>query len=259
MKTGTSGSVSSMTSADSTSIQATQARTIKRHDAGEHDLRQIAREVRLERVDALHSRGGDLACLDPVHGRGLGAQPPLDERKPKLGQNRRGRAASCDLEPPREDASSREGQREQGDLGPDVAERGAVERAGDDPGEQGRLHEDEHRGREADRRVEAEQRSRRPRVPQESRVEGEHPLSAGRRVARLRSQRLDGGFRRLPAADPRPEDVVRPPLVEEDDRRRRSTQRRSSPRACSAATTRRRRSGCSRSRCSTPSRAGRGW
>ena len=107
-----------------------------------------------------------------------------------------------------------------------------MEGAGDDPREQRRLDEHEQRGRDPERDVDAEQHAG---------PAGRGGRGAGRARARLglglRRQLGELVRRRLVAAEPVPEDVVRPALVEEDDRRRRSAPRPSSPRACSAPTT----------------------
>ena len=70
------------------SIAATQREHGDGHDAGEHELRQVAGEVGLERVDALDRGRRDLACLGAVERGRLAAEPPLDEREPKLGEHR---------------------------------------------------------------------------------------------------------------------------------------------------------------------------
>ena len=58
-----------------------------RHDAGEHDLRQVAGEVRLEAVHALHRGRRDLGARGAVERDRLRAQPLLDEREPQLGEH----------------------------------------------------------------------------------------------------------------------------------------------------------------------------
>ena len=113
MKTGTSGSVSAMTSADSRSTVGHPCHDGERDDRREHDLRQVAGEVRLERLDALHRGRGDLAGLRPVGRRRLRRQPARDERQAQLGEHARSRAAPGDLHPPGQRAAAREGEREQ--------------------------------------------------------------------------------------------------------------------------------------------------
>src|SRR4029434_2910268 len=137
MNTGTSGSVSSITGADTRSIPPTQSRTAngtmhastscgrerpkdasklstpptparavaspdqeqnhERDDAREHERRQVAAEVRLQVVAAADRGGGDLGALGAFEGRRLPAQAPLDDGEAQLGEGRRDRA----VPPPR--------------------------------------------------------------------------------------------------------------------------------------------------------------
>ena len=89
----------------------------ERHDACEHDLRQVAGEVALERVDALHRGRRDLARLGAVERERSGAQAPLDEREPQLGEDAGGGAPAGDLGRPRERAAAGERQREEHEVG----------------------------------------------------------------------------------------------------------------------------------------------
>ena len=66
MNTGTSGSVSSITSADAASMAATQTRTATGTMAGEHELGQVPPEVRLAARRRPAPGGRDLAALDAV-------------------------------------------------------------------------------------------------------------------------------------------------------------------------------------------------
>ena len=142
-----------------------------RDDAGEDDLRQIARERRLERADARDRERRDLAALRSVERSRLRAQPGRDEVEPQLRENRRRAAPSGDLEAPREQRARREHRDEQDDARPDRGERRTVERARDDPREQQRLTEDEQRRTDAEHRVHRQQHARRPRAPQQSAVD----------------------------------------------------------------------------------------
>ena len=113
MNTGTSGSVSNMISADSRSIGSDPEQHRDRHEAGEHDLGQVAGEIGLERLDALDRRRGDLARLGAVEGCRLRAKPPLREGKAQLGEGRRRAAPAGDLEAPGERPAPREDDPEQ--------------------------------------------------------------------------------------------------------------------------------------------------
>ena len=88
MNTGTSGSVTAMIERRF-EVHATTREHDQRDDRGEHDLRQVAGEVRLERVDALHGDRGDLAGLRPVDRGGLRRRRRADEAP---GAARRGRS-----------------------------------------------------------------------------------------------------------------------------------------------------------------------
>ena len=137
MNTGTSGSVSGISSADSRSIVATQPTTASGIDAGEDELRQVAREVALERLDAVDRRGRDLAGLRAVDRDRLGGQPPGDEIQPQLGQHvapPARRPATSIPQPSTPRAANASG--EQHEVGAQAGERGAVGRAGHDPPEQ---------------------------------------------------------------------------------------------------------------------------
>ena len=101
---------------------------------------------------------------------------------------------------------------EQREQGGDLVQGRPAEGAGGDGGDQHRLGEHEQRGDDAERGVEREQRPHGARAADEARVE--RPLNA-RLGAGLARHELD---RRLfvHGAEPGPEDVVRPPLVEQD-------------------------------------------
>ncbi len=91
-----------------------------RHEAGEHDLGQVAAEVGLEPVHALNRGGGDLGALGAVERGRLGAQAALDECKPELGEHRPGCAPPCHLESPGEQPTGGEHEHEQDELARDV-------------------------------------------------------------------------------------------------------------------------------------------
>ena len=119
----------------------------------ENDLRQVAGEVGLERLDTLHGRRGDLADLGPVEGQRLRAQPPVDQRQAELGKDRRRGLPPPDLERPSEHRAAGEREREQFELRQDLVQRGTREGRRDDRREQRRLEEDKYRGGDAERGV----------------------------------------------------------------------------------------------------------
>ena len=132
-----------------------------RDDGGEHRLRQVAREIAVQGLDAVHGEGGDLAGGTAVVRRRLRTQAPLDERQPELGQHARGGPAARDLHPPREHRPQRERRQQQDELRPEPAKRGSGERRGDDQGEQTGLCQHHQRGRDPERGLDRQQRPRR--------------------------------------------------------------------------------------------------
>ena len=154
-----------------------------RHDDREHRLRQVAREQRLQRVDAGDRCGRHLCALGAVERGGLHAQTPIDQVEPELRQHAGGRAPAGDLEAPPERRPRDNHRREQHDRRRDIAERRAVERLGRDVREQYRLREDEQRHRDADRRVQTDQQPGGPRTLQQPGIDAAH-VSVHRREIR---------------------------------------------------------------------------
>ena len=148
-----------------------QAEHRQRHQDRKHDLGQVAGEIRLEPVHTLDRRRGDLACLGAVERDRLVAKPRLDERKTKVGEDRRSRAAPGYFEDPRQHAPPRESQRQQEKVERDVAQRRAGEGLGDDLRDQCRLKQNDHGRGRADDRVQHEQMAHRPCAPHETFVE----------------------------------------------------------------------------------------
>ena len=72
-----------------------------RDDDGEHDLREVAREGRLERVDARDGRRRHLGGLRPVESRGAATEPRVDDIEPQLRDDLGRGPSPGDLEPPR--------------------------------------------------------------------------------------------------------------------------------------------------------------
>ena len=150
-----------------------------RHDGRQHELRQVAGEVRLEAVDALDARGRDLGRLGAVEGRRCVAQAPLGELDPEPGQRRRSSAPAGHLEAPPQHPAQRERHGEEHDVGRDIGRRGAVEGARDHRCEQRRLDQDQQRRAEPERDVGREQPAHRPRPPDEAPVERAHQPAVG--------------------------------------------------------------------------------
>ena len=63
MKTGISGRVNAMISAESQSASTTTSQHGDRHERGEHQLRQVPRDVVVERVEPARGQRGELAGI----------------------------------------------------------------------------------------------------------------------------------------------------------------------------------------------------
>ena len=174
MNTGTSGSVNSITPAETGSIDRDEHEHRDRDRDGEDDLRQIAGERRLERVDPRHSRRGHLGALGAVERGGLIAKPSLDELEPQ-GREDVGRSSPADdLEARGCGRPTDRGRNEQGERHGQLVERRPVEGARRDGGDQDGLDEDEQRGDDAENNVHREQRPHGARAADQARVERPH-------------------------------------------------------------------------------------
>ena len=101
MKTGTSGSVSTISPAETRSIVATKASTAIGHDDGQDGLRQVAGEGRLERIDAGHGeRVATSALSAPSSAAGCSRSRRSTSLEPQVCQHARRRAGADDVEPP---------------------------------------------------------------------------------------------------------------------------------------------------------------
>ena len=150
-----------------------------RNDDREHDLRQIAGEVGLEPVDALHCGRRDLAGLGAVERERLSPEPALYELEAELGQDRGRGAAAGHLEAPRQDAPPGERECEQDEVERDIGQRRARERLRHDSCDQDRLDEDEPRGQGTEDRVQHEQVAHRAGSAHEALIENAHDQPAG--------------------------------------------------------------------------------
>ena len=211
-----------MTPAETGSIEATKTRTATGHDRGEHELRQIAGEGGLERVDPADRDRRNLGAPGVVERGRPVAEPPLDELETQLREHRRRSAPAGDLEAPCGRGPRRRCDDQEDERQGEARERGAAERAGGDVGQQSRLHQHEQRGDDAERGVGAEQDAHGARAGQQTRVQAAHGLPAG-----LPRHQLDRVARLLPA-EPSAENVIRPGLVEQHDRQENRPRRPSS-------------------------------
>ena len=187
MNTGTSGSVSVISSADSTSIVATQRDDRERDDRREHELRQVAGEVALERVDALTAAAATSPASVPSTAIGCAS------RRRSTSSSRSSESTSAAARRPATSIPQPSAPRtanasaSSDELGAQRRERGAVGRAGDDPPEQHGGGDDRHDRRHAQRRVERQQRPHRPRTADEPPVERRHVPQLGERRSRTRN------------------------------------------------------------------------
>ena len=209
-----------------------------RDDGGEHDLREVSREGRLERVDARDGRRRHLGGLRPVESCGAATEPRVDDVEPQLRDDLGRGPPPGDLEAPCPGCPSDDDEPQQDESRGHVVERRPTERAGRDAREQEGLCQHEQRHHNRKHGVDHEQRSHGTRALVQARVEDTHAREARRR--RLVRYRRARGTRSTSS----PGTGARAG--------RRSTPRRSSPGARSATKRPRPRSGCSRSRCSRP-------
>ena len=162
-----------------------QTRIASRHDRREHELRQVAGEVGLERVDALHGGGGELAgaVADSAHRRAH--EQLLGQAAAQLGHHAR-RRRSAQRPRRRRHSSARSGDHddERDERPREAAERRAVHgRSGDHVGEQRRLRDDDGGHRDAEHRCEP-QRARAARLSRSSAaVDARGALVARRRCS----------------------------------------------------------------------------
>jgi hypothetical protein len=186
--------------------RATQPSTASGDDAREHDLREVAAEVRSQPVDALDRRRRDLAASTPSRAPAARG-PPLDELE--RNSESTSDAAAC----PRPRSPSEHARAAKASASRRVRARRVrrrVERSRDDPREQRRLHEHQQRRRDP--------RRRRRRAAPNRPARDEARSSARTGYPGLRAQ-LGSPLSGLVRAEPVPEDVVRPSLVEQDDGR----------------------------------------
>ena len=116
----------------------------RRHQGRERDLREVGGEVRLQRIDALDGRGGELAA--PLAGQCSRArmQQVVHEPPTQLGHHARGADPAGRLEAGGDEAARQRDDHEPDQPRPDVGERGAAEEGvRDHRGEQRRLRDHE--------------------------------------------------------------------------------------------------------------------
>ena len=174
MNTGTSGSVSSISPAETRSIVATKTSTATGTTTASSGLREIPRERRLERIGAGDGGRRDLGALGAVERRGLIWQPPLDELEPQVCEHVRRRPPADDLEAPGGQRAAGRGRDEQDEGRREVVERLTVERSRRHGRDQGGLHEHEQRRDEGERHVGGQQRPHGARAADEARVDHAH-------------------------------------------------------------------------------------
>ena len=161
-----------MTPAARRSIARDQDEHGDRNDAGQHDLWEVAREHRLQRVDAGDGRGRDLRALRAVERRRLPSQPSPRRASSRSSETRPRRHAGRRPRSPTRRAPAPRRQRRGATSGVVTSvERGAIERARCDASEQDRLREDEQRRDDAERSVRDERHAYRPRAAQEAPIE----------------------------------------------------------------------------------------
>ena len=218
-------------------------------DHRQHDLRQVAGEVRLEPVDALHRRRRDLARAGSVERQRL--RPAAGARRARGGAPR-GRSTQRGGPRPRSPRPARRGPRRRARAAPrsEVTSARPLRRTppprsarSASPGA-GRARRDA-----IPRAVSTTSRRRTGRARRTSRGSRVRTVSP-RRPARRAMRRLPGTSTSSP--DPRAEDVVRPTLVEQDDRQHDQRHDGHHGQRVVLRTRPPERRGCSRSPCSRP-------
>jgi hypothetical protein len=109
----------------------------------EHELREVAREQRLESIDAPDRGRRDLGALSAVERGAAVTEPPLDDFEPKPREHGVRRSSSDGFEAPCSGSSCYCHSHEQDERQGQLREVRPAERAGGDPSDQDRLREDE--------------------------------------------------------------------------------------------------------------------
>ncbi len=144
----------------------------ERDDQRQDELRQVAGERRLERVDAGHRGRRDLRALGAVERRGTAAEPRLDEVEPQPGRDVDPCPPAGHLEPPRGERACHHHGAEEHERPTDLREGRSCEGARGDTRQEHRLREDEQRHDDAENGIDDEERPHRPGAPEQARVEG---------------------------------------------------------------------------------------
>ena len=145
-----------------------------RDDGRQHELREVAGERGLERVDAADGERRHLRALGAVERGRPVAEPALDDVQTQVGERARRRPPPCDLEAPGGRSAARRHDDEEDERGQELPERGAGEAASRDAREQHRLGEDEQRGDDSQDGVDREHDAHGPGAANQARVERPH-------------------------------------------------------------------------------------
>ena len=117
-----------------------------RDDRRQHELREVAGERGLERVDAADGEGRHLRALRAVERGRAVAEPALDDVQTQVRERARRRPPSGHLEAPGGRTAARRHDDEEDERGEEILDRRARKAARRHAGEQHRLGEDEQRG-----------------------------------------------------------------------------------------------------------------
>ena len=141
-------------------------------DQRRDEIRQIAREGRIEGVHARDRGRRELGALRTVERRRPVPEARLDEVEPQLRDHLRRGAPAGRLESPRGDCAGEDHDHERAQRPRDVRKRRAAEGPRRDPRQEHRLREHEQGGDDAEERVGHQERSHRPRATEQARIEG---------------------------------------------------------------------------------------
>ncbi len=181
-------------------------------DDGEHQLRQIAPEVRLQRLEPAAGRHRQARGIAPGQPAGAQAIDGREDGLPQLRLRTRGRARRRGLSRPGEAGAQGDDGREGGEDPRELGRRHPVDRADDRPREQPGEGDDHERLREPDENEECEERAGGRGVAQQPRIDGtsHEGCSVGGRGGRG----LD-----VPTSDALAEHPVGPALIGQHERK----------------------------------------
>ena len=173
-KSGISGRVSADDQAGDPVRQPDPDQHRERHDAGQHELRQVAREVGVQPVQAPGGQRGDLAGSVPGEPGRAQPQHVVGEPPAQLGLYRGRGAQRGGLPAVAGRGAGQQDGEEHAERAGQHGDAGSGRRAGQEPGQQAGLDEDQAGGGQAEADGDREVAAGRGRVAEQPRVERLH-------------------------------------------------------------------------------------